>query len=190
MTTYPTLATVDFNAIRTTLVTQVQLVTGRTCITAEPEVQDAPRPPKPYFTMKFMSPAIKVGDDASTQTYDTSLWNVGGQRKVVVDFNVYGNSHEEAYNYGALWQSSLELESVQASLRAAGIAIWQNFGPLRDLSALLNTGFEGRCQLEVSFGIASNLTDDRSYIEEAVIDGEVTTDQGSPEDITVTVVAS
>lgn len=179
--------TVNFNVIRATLVNQIQMVTGRTCITAEPETQDAPRPPKPYFTMKFMRPAVKVGDDASWQNYNTSIWNVGGQRKVMVDFNVYGNTHEESYNYGTLWQSSLELESTQAVLRAAGIAVWLNAGPLRDLSELLNTGFEGRCQLEVSFGIASNLNEDRSYIAQVEVDGTVTTDQGEIDDVTITV---
>lgn len=177
----------DYNAIRKAVANQVQAVAGVPCIMAEPESQNADRPALPYFTMKFMAPAIKVGDDASTQTAPgSSVWNVGGLRKLLVDFNVYGTSHEEAYNYATLWQAALETETTQAALRAAGIAVWLNAGQIRDLSKLLNTGYEGRCQYEVAFGVASNVYEDRSNIEEVNVTGVVQPDAGPPINIAVT----
>lgn len=173
----------DFNALRIAVIDEVQKITRTTCIVAEPETQNVPRPCKPYFTMKMISPATKSGDDAATNIHDlsghaTTNWNRGGQRKMTVSFNCYGRSHEEAYNYMALWQSSLELESVQADLRKAGIAVWLN-GNVADLSALLNTGFEGRAQMDVQFGVASNLTENLGEIDTITIEGTVTTDQGN-----------
>jgi hypothetical protein len=168
---------VKFDDIRVALVDQVQLATELTCILAEPESQNYPRPAKPYFTLKFTGPAGKSGDDSATNVPNnlgqpTTVWNRGGQRKVMVDFNCYATSHEQAYNYMTLWQAALEQETVQANLRLAGIAVWLN-GSVTDLSALLNTGYEGRAHMEVKFGVAANLTEDLGAIEHITIVGEI-----------------
>jgi hypothetical protein len=175
----------DFDKIRAALVRECQRVTGLTCILEEPETQNAPRPAKPYFSFKMVSPAIKSGDDSAEQVGVSTTWNRGGQRKLVADFNAYGCSHEDAYNYMALWQSALELETVQANLRASGVAVWLN-GSVRDLSQLLVTGFEGRAQMEVNFGIAANLTEDLSAIETVNVTGDVT-DTVTTNNLSVTV---
>lgn len=174
---------INFNALRVALVKEVQRITKLTCIMLEPETQNAPRPGKPYFTLKMLGPAGKQGDDAATNVLDnfgnpTTVWNRGGQRKMTVDFSCYGCTHEQAYDYMALWQASLELETTQENLRRAGIAVWLN-GSVRDLSVLLNSGFEGRAQMEVQFGIASNLDEDLGGIQTIYIDG--TADTGSEE---------
>lgn len=184
---------VDFNAIRVALVRQVETVTKATCIVAEPETQNAPRPCKPYFTMKMTGPAGKSGDDSAEQIKDnlgvpTTVWNRGGQRKLSVDFNCYGTTHEEAYNLLTLWQGALELETVQAALYASGIAVWLN-GSVNDLSQLLNTAFEGRAQMQVDFGIASNLTEDLSSIDTVNVSGTVTDGASVNEAVVVTVTA-
>lgn len=170
---------VDYDAKRKALVDEIQKVTRLTCIVAEPETQNEPRPPKPYFTMKMINPGIKKGDDSADNTPNTSIWNRGGNRKMVVDFNCYGRSHEEAYNYMALWQSALELETIETDLSAKGIAVWLN-GSVADLSALLNTGYEGRSQMHVEFGIAANLTEDVGNIHTINVGtGTVSNDDGS-----------
>jgi hypothetical protein len=172
---------INYDKLRKALVDEVQKITHLTCIVAEPESQNWPRPPKPYFTVKMVSPAIKQGDDSAENVLDdmgasTEVWNRGGQRKLVVDFNCYAKSHEQAYDYASLWQSSLELETVQADLRRSGIAVWLATN-VADLSALLNTGYEGRAHLQVEFGIASNLTEDLGSIETINVDGVTTSDQ-------------
>lgn len=175
---------INFDALRKALIDEVQKVTQTTCILAQPETQNTPRPKKPYFTMQMVTPAAKEGDDSNDLTVTGTNWNIGGQRKMTVDFNCYGNTHEEAYTYMALWQSSLELQAIQSDLYAAGIAIWLN-GNVVDLSALLNTGFEGRAQMQVDFGITSNLTQDLSSIDEATASGTITTDQNNIVDVEV-----
>lgn len=182
----------DFRALRKAVIDEVQKVTGLLCIYAEPESPDAPRPNLPYFTVKIIGPASKFGDDSTQTVLDntgnpTDVWNTGGQRRMDVDFNCYGNSHEESYNYMSLWQTSLELETVQADLRAAGIAIWLN-GNVADLSALLNTGFEGRAQMHVQFGIAFNLTANLGEMDTVPVAGTITTDQGNQVPVSETVV--
>ncbi len=160
---------IDFDAHRAALVREVQLATQVTCILAEPNDL---RPARPYFSMKMTTPAGKYGDDSAAEVGSTTVWNRGGQRKMVVDFNCYGCTHEQAYGLMALWQSWLELETTQARLYAAGIAVWLN-GSVTDLSQLLNAGFEGRAHMSVDFGIAANLTEDLGAIETVNVDGEV-----------------
>jgi len=167
---------IDFNAIRIALVREVERATEVTCVMAQPETQRFPRPPRPYMTMFLVTPAQKVGDDASTYV-SAGVWNVGGQRCMIVDFNAYGRTHEEAYEIAAAWQSALEMETTQTILRKAGIAVWLN-GSIADMSELLQTGYEGRAKIEVQFGIAANVTEDRGAIETAQADGTMTTDQG------------
>ena len=185
MAKLPTLP-LNFFSLRKTLIDEVQRVTGLTCIVDQPETQGVNRPIKPYMSLRTIGPAVKKGDDAHWQNPGTRGWNVGGQRKMTVQFNCFGNEHEEAYNYMSVVQSALETETTQANLRAGGIAVWLN-GNVNDLSLLLNTGFEGRSQMDVAFGVAANVNEDLSYIESVTVTGEVTSDQGEETTLTDTV---
>ena len=167
---------VDFNAIRTAFARSIYSSTGLTAMLEQPETQNVPRPGLPYIGFRIQSPAIKSGDDSHEYDPGTGLWKTGGVRKMVVVFDSYGSSHEEAYNYLTLWQCYLDTAPIREYLRAAGIAIWV-IGNVADLSQLLNTGFEGRAHLEVSCGIAVNLSNDLGSMETAVVQGHVNTDQ-------------
>jgi hypothetical protein len=121
--------------------------------------------------MKMTTPAAKSGDD-SKQNLGGTVWNSGGVRKMTVSFQTYGNTHEEAYNYMGLLQTALDLSDVQENLRRAGIAVW-TIGNVADLSQLLNTGFEGRTQMDCTFGIAMNLSSDLGAEESVEVMGAV-----------------
>lgn len=175
----------DFTKMRKAIVDELQLCSQRVVIVSEPETQGAPRPPKPYFSMKFMTPSIKQGDDSVSYVSGTVV-NHGGQREMVVSFNCFGCTHEEAYNYMTRWQSWLELETAQARLRKAGIAVWKS-DHLRDVSLLLETAFEGRSQMDVHFGFAANLTEDLGAIETIHVTGAATTDQGQVDNLATTI---
>lgn len=170
---------IDYNVIRAAFANKIQAVTGldqNRVILLEPEQVDQPRPKKPYFGYKFLVPGEKSGDD-SKQHVSGSIWNSGGVRKMTIQFDCYGQTHEESYNYMALWQTALDLEDVQEYFRKYGIAVWV-IGNVADLSALLNTAFEGRAQMDCTFGIAMNLQSDLGSIDQVTVDGTVTTDGG------------
>lgn len=165
----------DFTAIRKALVAEVQRATGVICMLAQPESPTAPRPAKPYISMQITNPGQKQGDDSVSHVSGTT-WSVGGQRGMTIDFNAYGRTHEEAYEVALTWQCALESEATQANLRASGVAVWLN-GSIADLSELLQTGYEGRAHLEVLFGVAVNITEDRNSIEDVTVNGQTTSDQ-------------
>lgn len=165
---------VDYNLIRATLADELKRVTQTIPVLEDPTVQGAPRPKLPYFSFKLTTPGAKSGDD-SQYYIDGTIFGRGGNRKMTVSFHCYAQEQETAYNLMALWQGSLELFETQSNLKAAGIAVWL-IGNVADLSQLLNTGFEGRSQMDVQFGIASNLSEDLSAIEQVDVQGTVDTE--------------
>lgn len=141
-------------------------------IVAEPEAPNAPRPALPYFTLKILTPAMMYGTDEFRPIPDTTTQNVYGPRGMVVSFNAYGRSHEEAYSYATLWQAALGTQTTRESLAGAGIAVWRP-GNVGDLSVVLNTGYEGRAHLDCTFGLTSNVVEDTGQITSVDIGGTV-----------------
>lgn len=182
----PKMFPIDYNVIRLAFVNAIMLTCNldqNHVITEEPENQNWPRPQKPYFSMKIISPAARYGDDTISNVADafgnpSPVFNSGGPRKMTVSFHCYGNSHEESYNYMSLWQTSLDLQNIQELLRGTGIAVWL-IGTVEDLSSLLNTGYEGRSHMDCTFGLAFNLESELGLIQELQVQGAITTDQNN-----------
>lgn len=173
MPTFP----IDFNDIRKALVAMVTAATGLTCILEEQKGEKGEaqtRPDLPYASLKITTPATRFGDDTTQPVSDTVI-NRGGQRRMSVSFHVYDVDQEDAYNAMALLQSKLDQFGTQELLRKSGIAVWI-IGNVADLSALLNTGYEGRSQMDCQFGIAANLTEDVGQIKKVGITGTAHTD--------------
>lgn len=167
---------IDFNEVRKAFIAEIMKVTGldgNHVVVLQQEVPNSPRPTRPYMGMQFTTPAAKSGDD-SKDYVSASKWNSGGVRKMSIQFDCYANSHEDAYNLMSLWQSSLDCWNVQEDLRRYGIAVWI-IGNVADVSQLLNTGYEGRSQMDCTFGIAFNLEFDAGAEESVQVQGAVAT---------------
>lgn len=175
----------DLIEVRKTLVAEILRVTELTAIVENPQVQQAPRPALPYFSFNITSPGIKSGDDSKqyAQTSPTTIdVTVGGVRKMMVSFHCYASTNEIAWQYMALWQSGLEQITTQENLRGVGIAVWL-IGNVADFTSLLNTGYEGRAQMDVSFGIAANLTETIAPIDKVGLTGTINGDEQNQFDV-------
>lgn len=164
---------VDHNGIRIALVRAVQRATGldqNHVVMAEPETPNEPRPTKPYMTLKLTGAGMRYGRDVATIQNADGLYNYGGPRLLLVSFNAYGTTHEEAYDLLSLWQAALGMEPTLAYLRQSGVAVWLP-GQITDLSELLDTGYEGRAHMDCKFGVASNALAELGAIETAVVSG-------------------
>lgn len=172
----PPVYPIDHDAIRIALVAMVGWVTGldsQHVVMAEPEVSGAPRPCKPYVSLKCTDPSIKYGRDSVMLPGEgETLTTYGGQRGVSFSFNFYGRSHEEANSLAGLLQAALGTAPVYELLRSKGIGVLDP-GPVRDLSEMMNTGWEGRSQMDCLFGVASNLRVDLGHIEQAPFAGTI-----------------
>lgn len=179
----PTLP-LDYNAARKALANAVTQFTGRTCILAEDKKgQPEDRPDLPYFSFKITSPGLKYGDDDKRYTdvaNNQTQVSTGGLRGVMVSFQAFATEQEDAYGLMGLLQSGLQQLGLQETLRRAGIAVWR-VGTVADLTQLLNTGFEGRAQMDVLFGMAANVVEKYGTIGSVEIEGTVDTGQGEVE---------
>jgi hypothetical protein len=183
---------IDFNAVRAALADAIQTATGLVAITDDPTLQGEQRPTLPYFTFMLTTPAAKHGDDTKVTTTtgsgDSQMTTVTsmGIRKMTCSFHCYAQEKEDAWSYMGDWQAALDTWSVQAALRAAGIAVWV-IGNVADMSELLNTGYEGRAFMESTFGVTAARTETAGTIDTVEIAGEVTNDQNVVVDVNLTV---
>lgn len=175
----------DFNLIRRAVCTVMYKSLGLTqnqVIEEEGEEPNFPRPKRfPYMGFKITSPGGRYGDDAKQTVLDslgqpTTKVRSFGPRRMTMIFNAYGKTHEDAYNLMMLWQSALDEELVIDYLNSKGISV-SVIGGVADLSALLNTGYEGRAHLDCTFLITAGVTSDLGEIETVSIQGEVATPQ-------------
>ena len=149
-------------------------------VMAEPESANEPRPSKPYVTLKLTSPSTRSGSDVKLRSPELGEGAVvvAGPRSMLCSINTYGNTHEEAYGLAALLEASFGAWPVLDSLAPSHLAVWR-IGGVTDLSALLQTGFEGRAHLDVTFGVSSNLAITAATIEQVTVDGVVTPAEGA-----------
>lgn len=159
-------------------------------ITLEAEQPGAPRPSLPYVGLKIIIPGGRIGGDGvqvlRTDPDGSMLVSYSGSRRMTVSFHAFGASHEQAYGIMATWQAALQTDAVRDILGGANVAVWKP-GDVRDLSALLTTGFEGRAQMDVTFGVLSQLTQRVTTIRAVDIRGNVETGDPQDADVALTV---
>lgn len=181
---------IDYDAIRLALVSAVMDATGlgqNAVVMMEPEEPVANRPDVPFASMKITSAAIKQGWDvmeyAGLSDDQEGVFTYSGPRAMVCAFDFYGSSHEQAYGLAATWQSALDQDHIWQALDIAGLAV-QRVDQVMDLSAMLQTGFEGRAHLTVQFGLTAVSQVNVGFIEDVPVSGQVVGEVGSP--LTVT----
>lgn len=184
---------IDYDAIRRTLVQAVaqacNLALGQVMM-LEQEVPNAPRPNRPYMGLMVTSASVKAGFDSLIAVQDapgspTGLFTYVGPRSMAVSFESYGRSHEEAYSLMALWQARLDQAPTQQLLDAQNMAVYR-IGAVQDLSQLLNAAWEGRAQMDVTFGLTSQSVADVGAIDSVNVSGLVSID-ATDVDVTLSV---
>ncbi len=171
---------IDYDALRIALVAAVCEATGLDqdhVVAAEAEVPNAPRMSRPYVAFKLTTAAQRWGEDSARGTTGNGVnpTELRGPRLVVVSFNSYGTSHEQAYTAMSLLQASLPTPPVRAILDAAGISVLMA-GPVRDLTILMDTAYEGRAQMDVRLCVRSAVTYDAGRIQTGQLVGTVQAD--------------
>lgn len=117
----------------------------------------APRPPMPYITIKVLTWNSDAGEAVDWHKHtlegidDDPATTTEGYREATVSLNAFGETAiiwiEDFVQDARHWRTTKEI------LRAAGITINYPQGPITDLSALVDTGFENRANrtLTVSY---------------------------------------
>lgn len=140
--------------------------------------KDGPRPRAPYITVKIISGPRPRGFDELRRKANSDEFEVGGIRQYTLSLQAFGEG-----GYEALSELVTRMDDPYASIELKRIVGIVDRGDVLDISALLEAGYERRCQLDVIFNSAKNLPSTIKPIEHASIGG--TLKQGNQGDHTV-----
>jgi hypothetical protein len=143
----------------------------------------------PYATVRISTSSKPFGTDfadsvtdlARAQGQEVEL-STTGPRNILAAINVYtlgafGGAGATAMLANA--RDRLELDSVVAAFGAAGVAVVDT-SDVQNLSALLETNFQGRAHLELTLGASSSDSERVGFIETISGTGSITTRPGDP----------
>lgn len=159
-------------------------LTDAQVIVAEP---DAPRPAKPYLTVKVTTPGAVVGVDETISDLDGSSdprRRANGIRRATVSVQGFG-AGTEAWLERALLR--LAFASVTEAFDTAGVNAPTTTGGVRDISELLGTAWEPRYALDidVGYGLRTASDDAESPIALSTVDSDTTLAGTTPTDLTI-----
>jgi hypothetical protein len=130
--------------------------------------QNAPRPDSAYVTL-YLSSVVQIGDDFIPQpTTAPGDIEQQGDREFTLQIATYGG---DCFTRLENLRSSLQKETVLATLRESGIAFVQHF-PIQDVTELVSSRFENRAQMDVLFRIGQTYSEVSGSIETVEIDEE------------------
>lgn len=173
---------IDYNRVRATLALVIQRATGlesNAVVMAEPEAPVAKRPETPFCEFQITTVAQQFGSDAIIPTDTAGVYRYVGPRLCTVQFQFYGETHEQAYGLACLLQCGLDLDPYLDLLRANQIVVWSR-DTVTDISSLLSTGYEGRAAFSASFGLHSDITVDVGTIASVPVSATITGGSDSP----------
>jgi hypothetical protein len=178
----------SFPAIESALVAFVETASGLSgkVVLA---MQTAPQPPMPYATVRISGPRpaggpwpriIQSFDAAQPAGQEVSLQAVVDEELTVSlqFFTALTFGAGSARALMAQVRVALALQSTLDPLRAAGLALI-DVGDIHDLSAILETAFQGRAALDLRFLVADDVTERTGYVGSVGISGTVSGDGAS-----------
>lgn len=140
------------------------------------EDQSAPRPEKPYVSLNFLLPSQRIGHDELRGEGDQFF--LVGQRRFVLSVNAFGESrqeNEDALDAADLLEpvvQGLYSEETLSQLLAAGIASVDE-GQVRDLTALLESRYESRAQVDLTFHRTVSKSETLPIIEKVEVNDQL-----------------
>jgi hypothetical protein len=170
---------IDFSSIKNSLYDWVSSVVpvGMPVIYYQP---NAPRPTIPYLTL-YLSTVNAVNQDWTSSSVDVNgVAEMKGDRQFILQIQAYGNDPLTVLENV---RTSLQKESVLDTLRGNGIVFYQSI-TINDITDLVDSEFEKRAQLDISFAIGQVYDDTLGYfdtmeIEEVIlnVDGTIVYDE-------------
>ncbi|RYF52434.1 MAG: hypothetical protein EOO38_00045 [Cytophagaceae bacterium] len=173
----PTLSPIDFAATRRALVAAIaeatQLAPSR-IVRRQAGGPIQPPPTRPYASFTYRAVGLRNGQDWVTPAFDVgpTMYRYGGERGLSIEVNFHADEQDDAYGLCLSFQCGLSQQRVRDILSVAGLSVW-TVGDARDITALLNTGFEARAFLECELWVGIETLVDLSSIDAVAIAGTV-----------------
>lgn len=132
--------------------------------------QKEERPPRPYASVNFLNASGRVGSSMDQQSVNADKTvSTEGMRMAVASINIFGQNANDTL---AKVRDSLDRPDVIASFAGMGIT---HIGEssISDLTALQETAYEERGQMDLTIAYVAGSDVDVSTIENARITGNV-----------------
>lgn len=129
---------------------------------------NAPRPNVDYFTL-LLHNMVPKGQDWVGQPDSSAVSQVVGNREFALTIQGYGGLSTNVFTDLEGLASSLQLPSVQYTLRQSGVATIRQ-GGIINITKLINSDYEIRASLTVYFRVAQAQTDTNGLI--STVDGD------------------
>jgi hypothetical protein len=169
---------IDFDAIRAAIWQGVQDATGlgpNSVVVSQPEAPIAKRPETPFCEFMVTTVAQSFGEDYEVADAEDGVFRYVGPRMMTVQFQTYGETHEQAYGLACCLHAALQADPICDLLKSVGVVVWRRDAVI-DLSALLSTGYEGRAGFNASFGLHSSLSLTVGTIASVPVSAAITSD--------------
>jgi len=155
--------------------------------------QDGTRPSAPYLTLN-LSPMRTVGLDGTRHTYNAASTGAeitlshGGPREFTLTVGAFGSALGSASAVALLEgvKSALGKVTIREALEAANVSLF-DFGPILDLTQVVDAAFEGRATVDLRGYTTQEVTETIGYIQTIDTTGTISTvttvetiDIGSP----------
>lgn len=136
---------------------------------------NAPRPTVPYVTL-FLSTINAVNQDWTSFDVDVNgVAAMKGDRQFILQVQAYGNDPLTVLENV---RTSLQKESVLDTLRGNGIVFYQSIA-INDITDLVDSEFERRAQLDISFAIGQVYDDILGYFDTMEIEEVILNEDGT-----------
>lgn len=136
-----------------------------------------PRPALPFATFKYSRTSIRNGRDAlvAVPSAGDTMWNYVGERGIGIEIQTFGRDQDEAYGLAMAFQMGIATEPATDILSAGGLCLW-SIGDVTDITALMNTGFEGRAMVECEMWLGVSQLVDLGAMETVDVEGNLQDD--------------
>lgn len=131
--------------------------------------QAAPRPARPFVTLRLNGPFRDLGADELRHTGVEGEFEICGHRRLVLSVQVVGTADQAAsLALAVALNLSLSKPSVLSALSAAGLAV-SDAGDVRNLTAYLDTQFEARFAFDTTLMAVASTSDSLGSIRSVEI---------------------
>lgn len=138
---------------------------GHNIIHAEP---NAPRPQKPYLTLKITGPNRVFITDPLKHNATADKFQFEGQRRYNISIQSYGVDHTDVLDDIVIGTQNPDLNQI---LKDCDIGV-EIRGNVSDITGLVSTAWEKRGSLDISFLASKIKLTEIENINSAVIEGE------------------
>ncbi len=129
----------------------------------------SPRPIPPYMTVKVISGPVAVGFDYEQFPKDSDDQNVEGQREYTLSIQTFGLGGQDAIDRIL---GLIDTQLVKDAMRLKKLSISSRGSPV-DVSALLQTGFENRMNMDLGFYSVSQFPTGIEPVEKVFISAKI-----------------